>query len=178
MTRIAIAIATSLLATALKAASPAVDDPGQHPLIQTFLNACAVTYAHAAGVADFAKANGFDEIRGGDAESYLGGQSGRVWRGQIAGGTYAIALNPNGLCSVVAHQGDAKQVLTAVESWLPPRESGISVTKQTSDARDDKITTSYQLRGAEVREQWVVTISSNPASRIRAILSWNRLPAA
>jgi len=162
------------------AAAPMRDDPGQHPAVQLFLNACASSYAHLEQVASETAKVGLKELSSSEAGSYsyLVGTSGRAWRGNVGNDSYVVALAPERLCCVVVHQGDAKAIFSGLESWLPPKDSGVSIKKRVSAVRDGTTTTSYQLYGGEVHEQWVITTSSNPASPIRAIISWNRLPAA
>jgi hypothetical protein len=153
----------------------ATDDPEHNPSMQLFLEACASTYAYEPRVAEAMKSLSFSELAGTDADKYLLGQPGRAWVGTIDTNRYGVAVQPNGLCTVFVHAGDATQLQSAVEAWLPPEDLGISVKKMDLTTQPALPTTSYELLGGQVRERWVVTISTDPASPLRAMLSWTRL---
>lgn len=143
--------------------------------MQLFLQACAIPYAHLELVAKQVKDLGFAELDTFAASTYLGGTSGRVWQGVFQSRHYAIAVRPEQLCTVIAHDGDPRDVKTAVESWLPPPDSGISVKQEIIPSPGELETTAYELRGGKVAERWVLTISNSPQSQIRAMLSWSHL---
>lgn len=151
------------------------DDHGQHAPIQLFLKACAITYAHESQVSSALTELGFTELKGVDADQYLLGKPGRAWYGMIESNPYGVALQPNGLCTVFVHVGNASQIQSAVETWLPPASTGISVKKEDLTAQPGLKTTAYELRGGKVRERWVVSIADDPASPVRALISWNKL---
>lgn len=151
------------------------EDASQNLAIQLFIQACVVTYAHAPEVESVVAKFGLTEIAGADAQQYLVGQPGRAWRGSVNLDPYAVTLLPNGLCTVFVHAGDTTQIHSAVESWLPPTSSGIAISRENLSSRPDLTTTAYELRGGQVQERWVITISSDPNSSLRAVLSWNRL---
>ena len=153
----------------------AVDDPKQHASIQLFLKACAITYAHETQVANVMTELGFSEIAEAAADQYLVGRPGRAWRGMIDSNAYGVAIQPNGLCTVFVHAGDATQIQSAVESWLPPASSDITLKTEDLTTQPGLKTTAYELRGGKVQERWVVTISSGLTPPVRALLSWNRL---
>ena len=140
-----------------------------------FLQACAIPYTHLAQVEAEVRDLGFAEVTGDAATRYLGGATGRVWSGTYKARRFVVALRPEILCTVIALDGEAASIKAAVESWLPPSESGVSFKKQTIPAPAPLETTSYELRGGKVRERWVVTTSSDSASQTRAMLSWSRL---
>lgn len=118
---------------------------------------------------------GFREVQGVDASKYLGGASGRVWAGTIQSKRYVVALRPEVLCTVIAHDGNSAEIKAAVKSWLPPPNSGVSVRTETFPSNEALETTVYELRGGKVQERWVVTTSSDPSSATKAMLSWSRL---
>lgn len=153
----------------------ATESSSQDSTIQFFLRACVSSYAHAEIVESEVKSRGFSELHGTVASKYLDGASGRVWEGTIRSRRFAVALRPEALCSVIALDGSALEIKAAVESWLPPPGSGISVKRQVTSAPGGIETTVFELRGARVQERWVVTTSTDPASQMRAILSWSRL---
>jgi len=151
------------------------EEPLKDPTIRLFLQICAATYAHTPEVAQVAEEAGLDELPGREAIRFLAGHPGRAWRGAIDARTYAVAVEPNGLCSVFAFTGDAAKLQAAVEASLPPASTGIVVQREDLTMRPDLKSTSYELRGGKVQERWVVTIATDPAAPLRAILSWNRL---
>lgn len=164
-----------LIALLLPGLAGAANGPLKDPAIQLFLEACAVTYAHEAAVEKVVAEKGFQEMAGTDALRYLARNPGRAWAGEIDTGRYAVTLQPNGLCTVFVHSGDATQLQAAVEAWLPPAATGVKVTKQDLGASGSLHTTAYELRGGKVRERWVITLSDEPNSKLRALFSWNAL---
>lgn len=152
-----------------------VDRGSRDPSIQLFLRVCAIPYAHAELVEREIREFGFTEIHGADAEWYLDGAPGRVWAGTIHSKRYAIALHPETLCTVIAHDGDSTEIKAAVKSWLPPPDSGVSVRTEAMPSPEGLDTTLYELKGGNVQERWIVTTSTDPASPTKAMLSWSRL---
>lgn len=106
---------------------------------------------------------------------YLPGKPGKAWRGPDDSMPYAVTVQPNGLCTVFVFAGDVEQLQVDIDRGLPPESSGIKVATEDLTTSPELKTTSYELHGGEVRERWVITISSNPDSPLRALLSWNRL---
>jgi hypothetical protein len=151
------------------------DNSPEKSAIQVFLQSCAATYAHESEVEKVARELGMVEVPADEKGEYLKGNPGSVWRGSDSSMPYAVAVQPNGLCTVFVFAGDAKEIQKDVEWWLPPESTGIKVTKEELSSSHDLKTTAYELRGGKVRERWVITISSNPSSELRALLSWNRL---
>jgi len=169
-------VSTALLAALLASSGTSgAEKASLEPTIQLFLQACATSYAHAELVESGVRSFGLREISGDAASGYLGGASGRVWAGLVESKRFVVALRPEVLCSVVAHDGSGAEIKAAVESWLPPSSSGISVKKDLLPSPANLETTSYELRGGKVRERWLVTISSDPDSSTRAMLSWGPL---
>lgn len=140
-----------------------------------FLQACAATYAHTSEVERVMKEIGLGEITGTEAQQYLQGNAGKAWRGSDTSTPYAVTVQPNGLCTVFIFAGDADQLQKDLDWWLPPKSTGIKVTIEDLTTSPELKTTSYELRGGKVRERWVITISSNPNSSLRALLSWSPL---
>jgi hypothetical protein len=153
----------------------AVDDPGADPGVQLFLQACATTYAHPAEVAKVAAKFGLTEVPASDAQQYLMSKRGRAWRGTIKSKAYAVTALDIGLCTVLLYDGDAARIQAGVASWLPPDGAGVAVKRADISAPPGLSTVNYELRGGNVQERWVVTISSDPSSKVRAMLSWSRL---
>lgn len=152
------------------------DDPLRHPSIQLFLQICVATHGQPAGVAYEAAKSSFTELPQTETWKYLADRPGKAWRGKVRGATYAIASEPSGLCTVAVHSGEATEVRAAVEAWLPPPESGVSVKKEQVPQTDPGLeTTSYELRGGEVHERWILTISTASDSSLRALLTWSGL---
>ena len=148
------------------------DEGSREPTIQLFLQICAVSYAHTELVEDGVRLFGLRELHGDSAKFYLRTDQGRVWAGTVQSKRFAVALRPAALCTVIAHDGSGPEVKAAVESWMPPPESGIGVKKEVMPSPANLETVSYELRGGKVRERWLISISSDPASHTRAMLSW------
>ena len=143
--------------------------------IKLFLQVCAATYAHASQVDKAAIDIGLNEITGNEAKQYLMNNPGKVWKGLDNSLPYAVTLMPNGLCTVLVYKGDAEDIQKSVDWWLPPEATGIVVKKEEIPSPLNLTTTAYELRGGKVNERWVITISSDPNSQLRAMLSWNKL---
>ncbi len=170
-TGLAIGVCVLLIAPLAFAEEKGSEDPS----VQLFLQTCAATYAHEHLVEIAVARFGLAEIKDADADQYLAGHSGRAWRGIIASHPYAVSLLSNGLCSVFVHEGEPAQIIAAVESWLPPASVAITVTKEPIPSPPNVTTMSYEMRGGKVQERWVISSSGDPASWIKAILSWSRL---
>lgn len=164
--------AGSLLATVV---SVSAESGISAPTMELFLQACAIPYTHAVLVEKEMQLVGFNEIAGTAASGYLAGIPGRVWLGTFKSRRYAIALYPEVGCSVIAHDGTAAEIRAEVQSWLPPPNIGIKLTTHILPPQGSLETTNYEMRGGKMQERWVVTVSTDPASQIRAILSWSRL---
>ena len=175
MKRFATHRAFILVALLVAAGARGADGASQEPTIQLFLQACAIPYTHLALVEMEVRDLGFAELAGGIARQYLGGSPGRAWAGRIQSKRFVVALRPEVLCTVIAHDGTPGDIKAAVESWLPSPSAGVSVTKEVAPSSGALETTMYELRGGKVQERWVVTISSEPSSETRAMLSWSRL---
>jgi hypothetical protein len=175
MKRHTLLFAASFAASSLAGRAYADDDASGESTIELFLRICAIPYAHLELVEREVKSLGFTELQGIDASSYLDGASGRVWTGAIESRRCTIAVRPEVLCTLAAHDGDATAIKAAVESWLPPDGSGITVTRDAIPSPGPLETAVFELRGGKVRERWLITTSSDPASEIRALLSWNPL---
>jgi hypothetical protein len=156
--------------------SPAYATPSNVPFVKVFLTACVTSYAKPAAVAEQAQLLGLTEIEGAVADSYLTGRAGKAWQGQIEQNIYAITLLADGSCSVFAQEGDAKQLREAVESWLPPAESGISIAREQVAAPQGLQSFRYVLHGGNVHEEWTLTVCMvdlpNP---LRAIVTYRGL---
>jgi hypothetical protein len=155
--------------------SIAADEGREDPTMPLFLQACATPYAHSQLVEPEVRKLGFNELQDDLAKRYLGGAPGKAWAGVFQARRFIIALRPESLCTVIAFDGDASAIKAAVESWLPPPESGVAAQRLPSQAPSGLETTAYELSGGKVRERWVVTVSSDPASQTKAMLSWSRL---
>lgn len=157
------------------ATSIAADEGRDDPTMPLFLQACAIPYTHIQLVEAEVRKLGFNELQDDLAKRYLGGAPGKAWAGLFQTRRFIVALRPEALCTVIAFDGDASAIKSAVESWLPPPESGVTATKQPGQASGDLETATYELRGGKVRERWVVTVSRDPNSQTKAMLSWSRL---
>jgi hypothetical protein len=167
-----IRILVSCIALLISSSAVAGDSPSKVFPVQLFLQACVSSYAQVDAVSSRSKKMSLSEITGDPATKYLKGRSGRVWYGQNVSGAYAVSLLDNGLCSVFVHAGDAAQLRSAFESWLPPEETGITVAKEAIPASPGLTSTSYMLRGGNVRETWVLTVASAPEVALRAVMSY------
>jgi hypothetical protein len=143
--------------------------------MELFLTACAVSYAHEELLLPEMRTRGFRELPTDTAKRYLGGYEGRAWAGTVRAKRFVVALMPDKGCTVIAHDGEIGQIKAAVESWVPSASTGISTKIERGAPRGMVQTTGYELRGGNVRERWVVTVSSDPASEIKALLSWSPL---
>jgi hypothetical protein len=153
----------------------AADEGRDDPTMSLFLQACAIPYTHTQLVETELRKLGFNELQADLAKPYLGGAPGKAWAGLFQARRFIVALRPESLCTVIAFDGDSSAIKAAVESWLPPPESGVTAKKLPGQAPPGLETATYELRGGKVRERWVVTVSSDPASQTKAMLSWSRL---
>lgn len=144
------------------------------PSVQLFLTTCVSGRGKPAAVAEEAKKLGFTEASADMEKRYLQQHEGMAWHKEGSSGSYGITVLENGLCSVFIHQGDPTQIAAGLESWLPPAGSGYSSLKDRAAQPGGLTTTSYKVfKGPTMIEQWTLTVSSEPDSALKAILSFN-----
>lgn len=140
------------------------------------MTACVASYAQPQAVSQQAREIGLLEVQGSDADRYLAGHVGRAWQGQVEGGSYGISLMADGTCSVIAHEGSAKELRGAIESWLPPSNIGITVVKERPGAAQGLQSFRYIIRGGKVHEEWFLTVTeADLPEEPRAIVTYRRL---
>lgn len=142
--------------------------------IQLYMGACVVARAQPTQVENQAKEMGFTEAENDVAQQYLQGHKGKAWVSKNEHGNFAIAAQDRGLCSVFIHQGSPEKLMASMEAWLPPEGSGFSYKKETVSKSGPLETTSYKIfRGTQLMEQWVITLSTQPGSKLVAIMSYD-----
>ena len=146
------------------------------PFAKIFMSACVAGYGHPQAVSDQARRLGLLEIEGEAADQYLAGHSGRAWRGKVDGGNYAVSVLADGSCSVFAHEGSAKALREAIESWLPPPNSGFVAVKERPSAGQGLESFRYVMRGGKVHEEWFLTVTDVDLPKpLRAIVTYRGL---
>ncbi|WP_444919615.1 NMCC_0638 family (lipo)protein [Microbulbifer sp. CnH-101-G] len=171
---------TALLIAIISSVSQASQDSAEslalrksYP-IQLYMGACVVTRAQPAKVESQAKEMRFTEAKRELANQYLQGHKGKAWVSKNEHGNFAIAAQDRGLCSVFIHQGSPEKLMASMEAWLPPEGSGFSYKKEIFSKSGPLETTSYKIfRGAKLMEQWVITLSTQPNSKLVAIMSYD-----
>jgi hypothetical protein len=154
------------------------DDNGQalkksYP-VQLYMNTCVAGHGQAEAVASLALKMGLEKAPVEQSKHYLLGSIGTAWYTKNDQGEFGIATMEKGLCSVFIHQGNPETLQASLESWLPPESTGFSHTKELVSQSGILTTTAYKIfRGTELMEQWVITVSSLPESRLAAIISYN-----
>ncbi len=163
---------TLLVASLPVCTAAAADDPGKDFPIQLFLQGCVSSYARESEVASQSMRMGLTEIKGEAASKYLNNQLGRVWRGVVDAKEYAVAFLQNRTCTVFVHNGNGARIRAGVESWLPPADTGIEVTRTNLQAPAGLTSVAYFMRGGKINEQWVLTIASSPDASLRAMITY------
>lgn len=157
-------------------AAVADDTEVQEPATELFFTACADSYTHEQLLVPQMRERGFTELPAEEAARYLGGMEGRAWDGVLRAKRLVVALMPERGCTVIVHDGDPKEILAALELWRAAAEAaGIATKTESGPAKDYLRTTYFELRGGKVSERWVVTVSEDPSSAVKAMLSWSRL---
>ncbi len=134
------------------------------------MGSCVVGRGDPKNVAKLAKEKGFSKVQKKVAKRYLSGNKGKVWHLKNSDGEFAISVLKNGFCSVFIHQGNPKQLKASMESWLPPENVGFSYETEESE-KNGLTTTTYKLYlGKQFLEQWLITLSHEPASGMVAIM--------
>lgn len=163
---------TLLVASLAGCTAVAADDPGKDFPIQLFLQGCVSSYARESEVAAQSIRMGLAEVKGEAASKYLNHQPGRVWRGVVDAKEYAVALVQNRICTVFIHNGNGARIRAGVESWLPPTDSGIVVTRKDLEAPAGLTSVAYLMRGGKIKEQWVLTVASATDTPLRAMITY------
>ncbi|GAB2894903.1 hypothetical protein ACCI51_03785 [Microbulbifer echini] len=142
--------------------------------IQLYMGACVTSRAQPAQVESQAKEMGFLEAETEVARQYLQGHKGKAWISRNEYGNFGIAAQDRGLCSVFIHQGSPEKLIASMEAWLPPEGSGFSYEKEIISKSGPLKTTAYKIfRGTKLVEQWVITLSSQPNSKLVVIMSYD-----
>jgi hypothetical protein len=151
------------------------DNPRLDYPVQIFMKACVASYAKASHVSEQATAMGFSPLSQSDASIYLKGRNGMAWHSRSEKGDFGLGLTQEGLCSVFIHQGEPNRLTESIEAWLPPDGSGFTYSKEQMPSPPELTTTSYKIfRGARLEDLWVLTISNQANSELRAIMSYAR----
>ncbi|MGY1426501.1 NMCC_0638 family (lipo)protein [Lysobacter sp. A289] len=150
--------------------------PSTDPFVKIFLSACVVSHAQPAAVSEEAQRLGLKEIEDEVADRYLVELPGRAWRGDVDGNTYAVAVRFDGSCSVFVQEGNVEQLQEAIESWLPPAGSGISIARDQPSAPQGLQSFRYVMQGRRVHEEWLLTVSHvDLPLPLRAIVTYRGL---
>lgn len=141
--------------------------------IQIYMAACVVGLGEEKVVASQAKVMGFKEAPGEKSEQYLRGNEGKAWYAKNEHGEFGIASLKNGSCSIFIHQGNPETLQASMESWLPPENTRFSYTKELVSNSGHLTTTAYKIfRGDSLMEKWSIMVSSEPGSKLVAIMSY------
>jgi hypothetical protein len=180
MNRVKITILVGVLLSLIGCKStPVVEDKGlalrKSQPIKLFMGTCVVGRESEASLTQMAVREGFVEAPDEIAQKYLSGKDGKAWYLIDQAGTYGLTFLKSNLCSVYVHKGNPEKIQASMEAWLPPSDSGFTYKKELVSQRDSLTTTSYTLyRGANVLEQWLITVNSEPSTGLVAIMSYQK----
>ena len=142
--------------------------------IQLYMSACVVARAQPSNVEKQAVEMGFEEATPDVAKNYLQGHKGKAWVASNEYGSFAIASQERGLCSVFIHQGDPDKLIASIEAWLPPENSGFSYKTELVSESEQLKTTAYKIyRLSALMEQWVITTTKQQGGQLVGIMSYN-----
>ena len=142
--------------------------------IQLYMGACVVARAQPSNVEKQAVDMGFKEATPDVAANYLQGHKGKAWVTSNEHGSFAIASQERGLCSVFIHQREPDKLIASMEAWLPPENSGFSYKAELVSESEQLKTTAYKIyRSNALMEQWVITTAKQQGGQLAAIMSYN-----
>ena len=140
--------------------------------IQLFMNICVISRGDRTVIANRSKKFRLTEAPPNVASRYLSGHKGKVWGMKNEYGFFVVSSLSNGLCSVFIHRGNTGQLKASMESWLLPKNTGITYTKDSINKKGLNTTTYKIFRGSQALEQWVITIPKNINGNLKAIMSY------
>jgi len=142
--------------------------------VQLFMDTCVAGHGQAEAVASLAMKMGLEKAPEEMSKHYLLGSKGAAWYTKNEHGQFGLAALDKGVCSVFIHQGDPETLQASLEAGLPGESTGLSHTRELVSQSGFLTTTAYKIfQGKKFREQWVISVSSLPESRLIAIISYN-----
>nr|WP_227555363.1 hypothetical protein [Acinetobacter lactucae] len=86
-------------------------------------------------------------------------------------GKFVITQLDNGVCSVFINKGNSDEIQKNLESWLPPKSTGLTYKKEIS--KDKNLTTTNYIisKNEKPLETWIYTSSSEKNSSLVAVIS-------
>lgn len=108
-----------------------------------------------------------------EAQAFLEGQRGEVWKADNDAGLFALVLFADNTCSVLAHQASADQVSLVFSEYV--RRKGLPLDK-IGDRREyirsvDQREETYRSRSGSHLYEVVLVTSKSPHAEVQAVLT-------
>ncbi|WP_409449205.1 NMCC_0638 family (lipo)protein [Acinetobacter lactucae] len=138
---------------------------------KAFLNICVSSRGNPELVNNQAKNMGFIQMPDEYAVHFLKDYNGHAWMINSSEGKFVITQLDNGVCSVFINKGNSDEIQKNLESWLPPKSTGLTYKKEIS--KDKNLTTTNYIisKNEKPLETWIYTSSSEKDSSLVAVIS-------
>ncbi|WP_354667096.1 NMCC_0638 family (lipo)protein [Acinetobacter pittii] len=138
---------------------------------KAFLNICVSSRGNPELVNNQAKNMGFIQMPDEYAVHFLKDYNGHAWMINSSEGKFVITQLDNGVCSLFINKGNSDEIQKNLESWLPPKSTGLTYKKEIS--KDKNLTTTNYIisKDGKVLETWIYTSSSEKNAPLVAVIS-------
>lgn len=138
---------------------------------KAFLNICVSSRGNPEIINNQAKNMGFIQMPNEYAAQFLKNYDGRAWMINSSEGKFVITQLNNGVCSLFINKGNPTEIQKNLESWLPPKSTGLTYKKEMS--KDKKLTTTNYIisKDGKALETWVYTSSSEKNASLVVVIS-------
>lgn len=138
---------------------------------KAFLNICVSSRGNPEIINKQAKNMGFIQMPDEYAAHFLKNYNGHAWMISSSEGKFVITQLDNGVCSLFINKGNSTEIQSNLESWLPPKSTGLTYKKEIF--KDKNLTTTNYIisKDGKVLETWVYTSSSEKNASLVAVIS-------
>lgn len=100
------------------------------------------------------------------------GKQGTVWTTGDKSSQFAISVAGDGDCTIYLCKADTAELTAALELWLPPGESKVTVERKPLGASKGMNVTEYAFRvNDKLLQSWVLAVSQSPGVILQGIVS-------
>ena len=138
---------------------------------KAFLNICVSSRGNPEIINKQAKNMGFIQMPTEYAAHFLKNYNGNAWMISSSEGKFFITQLDNGVCSLFINKGNSTEIQKSLESWLPPKSTGLTYKKEIS--KDKNLTTTNYIisKDGKALETWIYTSSSEKNASLVAVIS-------
>lgn len=138
---------------------------------KAFLNICVSSGGNPEIINKQAKNMGFIQMPNEYAAHFLKDYNGNAWMINSSEGKFVITQLDNGVCSLFINKGNSTEIQKSLESWLPPKSTGLTYKKEISKDKNLTSTNYIISKDGKALETWIYTSSSEKNASVVAVIS-------